>query len=251
MVINMQIPIQAAFLSFNSENAKKQSMSIIDKKEVLFNGMEAIILNVTQNANDLIYEKIILVFGDEEGCTFINGLYPKDYKDKFKETIYKSVMSTVYNSNQEIDPNSLLEFELTINESDLKLATTSGKNLLYSDDGNMPSKTKNNKALILGSSFYKVNVNDFKEYATNRVKALPIRINNIREINELYLDSLNAVEIIADGIDQKTDRFVNIYQVIVFEESKYHLLVGTIDSYDNTHIESFRKIAQTFKLKKK
>ena len=119
--------------------------------------------------------------------------------------------------------------------------------LLYSTDGKIPTEKP---TLIVGNSISKVSSQNQKQYAEERLKKLPRgEFNVIKEINNITIDNLKGYEIIADG-KTKDDNSELVYQVMLFnDKGDYYIIVGIAKEEFQKNLDTFKKIAKTFKRK--
>ncbi|MEI9910996.1 MAG: hypothetical protein WDO71_15780 [Bacteroidota bacterium] len=188
----------------------------------------------------------MLIFGDTKQTVLVNGIYPEASKD-IEAKVKDALLSTVYNASQNENPLDAATFTIDITGTDFKLIKYISSSLVYSTDGKIPTEKP---TLIVGNSIAKVPVENQKKYAEERLKKLPGGEHNVvREIKEITIDNLKGFEIIGDG-KTKDDKAELIYQVMLFtDEGGYYILVGQAKEEFEKNLETFKKIAKTFKRK--
>ncbi|MBK7428190.1 MAG: hypothetical protein IPI60_14820 [Saprospiraceae bacterium] len=60
---------------------------------------------------------------------------------------------------------------------------------------------------------------------------------------------MDGYEILALGKDKKTGEMESIYQVILFTDSVYYMLLGTTNDQTESSIADIRKVVKTFRRK--
>jgi len=246
MINELPAPYQSLVDGFTVEALKSRGMILIKKQTIDFNGSKATLINLTQPANGTTYIKQMLVFGDTKGTVLVNGIYPEASKE-IEPQIKEALLSTVYNSLQNDNPLEAATFTIDIKDTDFKLIKYMSGSLLYSTDGKIPTEKP---TIIVGNSIAKVPSQNQKKYAEARLKKLPRgELNVIKEIKEITIDNLKGFEIVANG-KTKDDKAELVYQVMLFNDQvDYYIFVGQSQEEFEKYLESFRKIAKTFKRK--
>ena len=246
MINEIPAPYLSIVDGFTAEALKSKGMTLVKKQTIDFNGTKATFINLTQAGNGTIYLKQILIFGDTKGTVLVNGIYPEISKT-IEPKIKDALLSTLYNLSQSDNPLDAASVSIDIKGSDFKLIKYISGSLLYSTDGKIPTEKP---TLIVGNSISKIPLQNQKKYAEERIKKLPRgNLNVIKQITEITIDNLKGYEIIADG-KTKDNKAELVYQVMLFDEKgNYYIILGnTIEDFDK-YLESFKKIAKTFKRK--
>ena len=69
------------------------------------------------------------------------------------------------------------------------------------------------------------------------------------KISEVQIDGISGYEIIAEGLDNTNRTKEQIYQVMLFTDHGYYIMVGTAKNDFETNLELFKKVARTLKRK--
>ncbi len=246
MINELPAPYQSIVDGFTADALKTKGVTLVSKQTIDFNNSKATLIFVTQPANGTTYIKQVLIFGDTKQTVLVNGIYPEASKD-IEAKVKDALLSTVYNASQNENPLDAATFTIDITGTDFKLIKYISSSLVYSTDGKIPTEKP---TLIVGNSIAKVPVENQKKYAEERLKKLPGGEHNVvREIKEITIDNLKGFEIIGDG-KTKDDKAELIYQVMLFtDEGGYYILVGQAKEEFEKNLETFKKIAKTFKRK--
>ena len=246
MISEMPTPYQTLIDGFTADALKSRGMKLVSKQTIDFNNGKATFINLTQPANGTIYIKQILIFGDTEGTVLVNGIYPEASK-QLEGKIKASLLSTIYNADQDENPLEAAAFSVETKDTDFKLVKYMSGSLLYSIDGKIPT---DKPTMIVGNSLAKVPLSNQKKYAEQRLKKLPRgEFNVIKETNAISIDNLNGYEIIADG-KTKEDKKELVYQVMLFNDrGDYYIIVGQATEDFTKNLDTFKIIARTFKRK--
>jgi hypothetical protein len=221
-------------------------MTLVSKQTIDFNNSKANFIKLTQAANGVIYIKQILMFGDSHGTVLVNGIYPEAAKE-LEGKIKEALLSTIHDAAQNGNPLEAATFSIDIKDTDFKLVKYISGSLLYSTDGKIPTEKP---TLIVGNSIAKVQTQNQKKYAEERLKKLPRGESFIvKEAKEINIDNLKGFEIVADG-KAKDGQAELVYQVMLFNnDGGYYIIVGAAKENFEKYLENFKKISKTFKRK--
>jgi len=250
IIVEMPGPFSEYKKGFTKAKGKSHGMDLIDKQDITINGFSAILIEAVQPAYGTIFNKYILVFGTEQNTIMINGTFPKELKKVMSADIKKSLLSVVYETDKNVNPLDEIGYSVNIENTKLKYANSMAKSVLYSVDGKIPPESEDKTFFILGSSLNNIEIVDKKQFAIDRVnKTATFRNIDIEKIQEIEINGLFGYEIIANGINDKTGKMDKIYYVILFNDTKYYLMIGIADNDYENNIELFKKVSKTFRLK--
>ncbi|MGZ8536885.1 MAG: PsbP-related protein [Flavisolibacter sp.] len=246
MINELPGPYQTLVDGFTSDALKTRGMRLIGKQTIDFNNSKATLINVSQPANGITYLKQILIFGDAKGTVLVNGIYPESSRN-IEQKIKDAILSTIYSASQDDNPLDAATFTIDVKDTDFKLIQYMSGSLIYSTDGKLPTEKP---TLIVGKSIAKISVQNQKQYSEERLKKLPGgELYFIKEIKEISVDNLNGYEIVAEG-KTKHDKPELVYQVMLFnDKGDYYIILGQAKEEFETYLQTFKKIAWTFKRK--
>ena len=124
-----------------------------------------------------------------------------------------------------------------------------GNRLIFNVDGKIPTQSPDKTSLLIAKAFSEVTAADKKLFSLNRIKQLPIDILKINSTEEINLDGISGYEILADGKNKKSGELEKLYQVILFSDSLYYLIIGTTNRDYEKNIAEIKKVTKTFKRK--
>lgn len=235
---------------FSKEKLLTQGVILEKKEQLNFNGSQAIVIYGEQFSQEILFEKIILTFGNENKTTMILGAYPKELSKELKAPIKSSILSIVDDSKRTIDPLENIQFALETDSTKLQLGKVVSNNIIYTVDGLVPTKSQDKTTLIAGTSLQKVLIEDRKKYALDRVKDYPLTSETkIDTIYTIEIDSISGYTVMAYGIDEKTKKSKLIFQTILFSDHLYYLIVGMAKDDFEENLKMFENITQSFKRK--
>jgi len=248
IVIEIPGPYSEVSKGLTVDGLKTQGVILDKKRNITVNGQKAEYIVAKQFAYETMFGKYILVFGNEQTSFFLNGMFPIDFEKELGKEIEKSILSVVYEPNKEVDPLKSVNFEIDASSSKFKFAKMMSNMLLYTVDGLVPTESTDKTTLMVGTSLGKIEMDDKKQYSINRIKQYP-SIKNVesKEIESVTIDDVSGYEIVAYGKDEKTDDPEMIYQIMLFSDNGYYMIVGIASDDFEKNIELFRKISKTFK----
>lgn len=248
MVLDIPGPFSEVSKGLTKEGLLSQGMALKEIEKLTLNNLPAILLKAEQNAYGNIYTKYILAFGTEKESILINGTFPQNLED-LNNVLKKSLLSTVYDSSKKVNPFDTVDFEISTNGTGIVFAKSVSNSLIFNRDGKIPSESNDKASLIMVKAFSKIDIDDKKLFAMNRIRQLPVEIEKIISTEPIEIDGITGYEIVADGKDKKTGDKEKVYQVILFSDSLYYMLFASSQSDFDKNIILFRKLAKTFKRK--
>lgn len=248
MLMDIPGPFSEVSKGMTKENFLSKGVEVKSIEEYILNGKKGLFLTGEQNAYGKIFSKFVFVFGTENETIMINGAFPNNLMEIGKE-IKTSILSTFYDENKKINPFDNVDFEIDTNGTNLIFAKSMSNMLTYNTDGLLPTKSKNNTSLIVGKALSNVEVEDTKLYAINRLKKMPFEIVKIENTNEITIDNVSGYEITAIAIDKKTGLEEKVYQVMLFSDNLYYILLGKTNNNFEQNVSEIKKIVKTFKRK--
>lgn len=248
MILDIPGPYSETSKGITKEKLLSKGVEVKKIKNLLINELPAIFVTGTQNAYGNIYTKFILIFGTDQETIMINGVFPENLK-KIGDEVKKSMLSVYYEADREIDPFATVDYAIDVSETKLKFAKSMSNSLIFSVDGQVPTNSTDRTNLIVAKSFSPVTQQDKKLYSINHIKQTPIKIEKIEYTNEITIDGISGYEIFAIAKSKKTGEAENIYQVILFSDKLYYILLGTTNDETNKSIDDIKKAILTFKRK--
>lgn len=248
MVLDVPGPYSETSSGITEENMLSKGIEVRKIENLTINGLPAIFVTGTQNAYGNIYTKYIFVFGSENETIIINGVHPKNLK-KIGNDVKKSMLSAFYEADKKIDPFVNIDYSIDVTETKLKFAKSVSNSLLFTVDGEVPTTSSDKTNLIVAKSFSPVTQEDKKLFVINRLKQTPIEIERMEYTNDISIDGISGYEIYAKGKNKETTEIENVYQVILFSDNHYYILLGTTNDETEKSIQEIKKVIKTFKRK--
>lgn len=248
MIMDIPGPFSEVSKGLTKENFLTKGVEVKNIEEIFLNGKKGILVTGEQNAYGKIFSKYVFAFGNEKETIMINGAFPSNLMEIGKE-IKTSILTTYYEENKKINPFDTVDFEIETKGTNLIFAKSMANMLTYNVDGLLPTKSKNDTSLIIAKAISNVVVEDKKLYSINRIKKMPFEIEKIENTEKITIDGVSGYEITALAKDKKTGLQQKVYQVILFSDSLYYILLGTTNNEYDKNITEIKKIVKTFKRK--
>jgi hypothetical protein len=250
MIMIMEIPGPYSEVSkgFNSEMLKEQGMELKTKREIKVDKFNGLLIELDQPANGMIFSKQILIYGNEESSTLINGVYLNDSL-QLGEKIKHSILTTFVDSETESNPREALNYSLNENVGSMKFKAVVGNGMIFNRDLKTPTKSVDKATLLTDKSYVNLEIENKKLFCISRLKKYPDDYSMIpaKGIDELEIDGLKGFELYATNNDNENEE---MYQVILFDgDAGYYLFVGTYLTGSKDAVGEIRDLIQTFKRK--
>lgn len=248
MVVDIPGPFSQVSKGITKEGLLSKGIEVDKIENVSLNDLPALLATGKQNANGYVYTKYMFCFGTEKETIIINGAFPENLKELGSE-VKKSLLSVVYEQDKKIDPLAHVDFQVDVANSKLTFAKSVANALLFTVDGNLPPKSADKTMLTVSKSLSQIAIEDKKLFALNRIKQLPVEIEKIESSDMIEIDGINGYEIVATAKSKKTAESEKVYQVILFSDNLYYILVGITNDLSGKSIDELRKVAGSFKRK--
>lgn len=251
MIMTMDIPgpYLEVTKGFNAEMLKTKGMELKTKKKIRVGEFHGLLIEFDQPANGMVFSKQLLVYGDENSTTLINGVYLKDSL-QLGEKIKQSILTTIVESDLKTNPREALNYDLNENIGSLKFKAVMGNGMLFNRDLKIPTESIDKASLLTDKSFAKIEIENEKLFCILRIKKYPDDFSVIlsKGINEIEIDNLKGYELYAKNNDKENEE---MYQVVLFDDvGGYYLFVGTYVAGNDNVITDIKKTIMTFKRKK-
>ena len=248
MFLDVPGPFSEISKGFTKENFLSQGVQVQDIENLEINGLPAIFVTGEQNAYGNEYIKFVLSFGTEKETIMINGAFPKNLNETGTD-IKSAMLTAYYEPDKVINPFEIVDYVINTDEYGLKFAKSMSNSLVFTADGLLPVQSEDKTTFIAAKSFSKVPISDTKLFSINRLKKMPFEIENIESTEDISIDGISGYEIIAFTVDKNTAEKGKVYQVMLFSDSHYYIMLGTTNQEYEINIEKFKKIANSFKRK--
>ena len=236
---------------FTPYSFKSQGMVLIESNEIDFDHGKGMLYKATKANGKRLFRKWILVLDNDASAIMINGTFPDTFHSAISKDIIDCLFSAQITKEKNINYEDAVDFKLDVIDTKLKFAKYYAGTLIYTIDGNFPTKSKDRTSIKIGTSLGVIQIDSPKKFALAKLHDLPYSFIDKPEINSIELDGLSGYEIKAYSIDKKTQIKQFIYQVILYSNNTYYLILGTAYNDFENNLSLFIDVSSSFKRRQK
>jgi hypothetical protein len=163
--------------------------------------------------------------------------------------VFISLITVGQEADKIATPLESLDYSIDVSGSKLRFAGKVANSIIFTTDGVLQTKSTDKTILLVTEAFSKAPIADKKTFALNRVNQTPLEIENVESSSEITIDGISGYEVVAKGKDSKTEEKENLYQVILFSDNLYYVLLGTTNDESKISMDLLKKIIHTFRRK--
>lgn len=241
------------FLGFSKANMMKAGMIVENELLYQINGFDALFQKGQQGAYGKIYTKYVLVIGDYKKTFLLSASIPIETSQTHKDEVKKSLLSIIYEPDKKVNKEDKYDFSVDVSGTGLIQTNILLSSLIYTDDGNVPSKTESQTAVMVNRTKLTNPDIDKKSYVIKLMELFPVTWAKGEKLEPkpVTIDGLSGYEIYGIGINNENNKAELIYQLVLFKDNYYYSVSGmTFSSKFEEHLETFRTVANSFKLKR-
>ncbi|MBC8104014.1 MAG: hypothetical protein H7Z41_15685 [Cytophagales bacterium] len=251
-VVVMRIPGPYAEVTrgFDTAALKARGITLVTKEDMKIDGLSGVLLNVTQEAHDIVFAKWIAAFGDPSQTILVTASFPQEQTRSLSARLKASVLSARRDKKVGAKPGADITFTLTPSTK-LKPASGLGKMLLFTKEGIVPAKNPSDPLFVATPSLGDPPVADRGEYALNRLRQTAhTTVTKITSNQPIGIDDMDGFEIIAEAKDTTSGLPLTLYQVMLFEEDSYFLMQGLVGKEQSAaYLPEFKAMARSLRRK--
>lgn len=251
IISNLTSSYSAIKKGFNKDGFISQGMELIESNEVKFEKGNGILYKATKKNGNSLFRKWILVLDNHPSAIMINGTFIDTFRSAISNDIIDCLLSAKNNKDIYIDYEDAVDFKLDVTDTKLKFAKYFTGTLIYTVDGNFPTKSEDGTSVKIGSSLGVVEIANPKKFALEKLHDLPYNFIDNPEINPIELDGLSGYEIKTYSLDKKTGIKQLIYQVILYSNNTFYLILGTAYNDFENNLSLFIDVSSSFKRRQK
>lgn len=251
-VIVLGVPGSLAKISgeFSDEHLSRKGWPLLDRQDITVSNMPGVLIHFEQKVGDAVSLKWVLLFGDEQRTTIVMGTAPKIYADQLSASLKECLLSTRISAQGLPETARSIPFTLEASPK-LRPASSIGQTLRYSKDGAIQKASPEEPVFTAAFSDIKEPISNKRKFAERRLMD-NFGMNRISIIStrSLALDGVEGFESTASAVDAKSGTPVIVYQVMLFEKSRYILMQGIAGAaLRDEYLPEFKSIAYSLKRK--
>jgi hypothetical protein len=249
-IIVMEIPqqYQTIVSGITKENIARQKTTLLDKEEVEVAGKKGLLYKITRLDKGINFNQWVLVLPVEKHTLTVNGTYLKQNEKDLSETIREAMLTT------RIQPAAKLTDALrfAIEPDSLKFARIlGGPSVMYTRSGAWTDSAIFDLSFFAGPSTETDILEPTQEFAEQQLKEICADcVLEETDIQPVTIDNLKGFELVSASRDSTTHAFKRLkYEVILYDTTRYYLMVGTSSRESDAHVQMFKGISRSFRRK--
>lgn len=254
MVTELHTAIFRAMANFDRQQLFKAGMVVEQEVFYKINGYDALLISGKQALDNEVYAKMLLFVGDLNITYMICSTVPAHNDAKLHETMKNALLSVIYQPNKKINIYDKFDFTVDLSGSGLKEASFMLQSLMLTDDGKIPSETSEKTSFMikktpLGKT---LTATEQKQLAVQLYKLYPFGITDSTTLTprRYNVGQYVGYEIMASGKSGPAQGEELVYQVVLFVGTDCYIFSGLTYGDKAKFIPRFRKVVNSFKLKK-
>ena len=249
MVTEMSAPSAEIRTAMTAEGLATRGMTLLNALPGKVADHDATLLHVSQIANGAVFEKWMLVFGDQANTVMVVATFPQALSASLSEPMRQSVLSTRWDPTQQVGLFDGLKFRVA-ETGRLKFARRVSNMIMLTRAGDQGPVAPGDPFAVVGASLSQIDV------AANLEGFSRQRLSQTAEITGLAglvgrpteVDGLPAYELTAEAKDLNTGTPLSLYQLVVAEGSHYYLVQGLVgQAQSQRYLPEFRQIAESLR----
>jgi hypothetical protein len=250
MVTEMPAPVAKIRAGFTRDALASRGMTLVERTSTTASGRDAMLLHVTQTAQGVLFEKWLLVFGDEAQTVMIAATFPESVSESLSDPIRRSVLSVRWDPEQQVGLFDGLTFRVSETPS-LKISTRMSNALLLTTTGQKTVDNPEDPIAVVGTSVGSVEIADLEAFSRRRL-AQTVQIADLSNVDGRpgKVDGMQAYELRADAKDVKTGTPLKVYQMLITDGSVYFIVYGQVGrGKAGQYLPEFEQLAASLRRK--
>lgn len=245
--IELQLSYKTLLEEFNEENLKKAGLELKSQVNLLWNGSNATLLKVFQTDINSVTGKWILIIDQGEKTWMLNSSYDSK-NQQHSSSLLKMIKSVFWinaDSSNGISASAPIG-RISTNETEIKFAGSSQGALVYTKDGNLPTKSPDGSLFVISNKKKPsaISSNKYLPYAKEKIKSIePNQEVNIVSENDVAIDGLPGIQLIGSTKEEQG----LIFMTLLFDDDNIHTFVGIAKKNTAKNLELFHSLCSTYK----
>lgn len=251
MVAEVKSEVYKNFLSLDRGELFNKGIVVNANTFFLINDFDALLVEgVQQTKESGIYYKFILMIGDIFKTTIITIQIP-NFNDKKTLKKYQDILtSVIFHPEKIFDVNKEYKFSIDTTGSNFKLSNSVTNTLTYTEDGEIPTKSKNHTTFSIRTTNLKQELSeqDQEKFTKEIYQTIPSGFKNIPEVKKIKINGLNAYQMSIIEFSEKMMKNQLIFLTVIFHDSDCYIITAyTLGNFEK-NLEIFKKIVNSFKI---
>jgi hypothetical protein len=254
MVVNIPGPFEEVTKGFTTQGLASRGVKLLSTKKLKIAGADALLLGASQVVaapEKTEYRKWMLVFGDGKRTSMVVAAFPASLADELSEPLKACVLSAERIAVRDSDPDFTIQPAGKMKRNKFGGGAIKGLAFGLRAEG----KAKLGEPIFIAMrSFLREPIGNQRAFALKRLRQTPQgeTVGTMLWTRPIEVDGLAGFESLADGANAKPEFPMRVYQVMLFTDTGYVLIRGTLRREQSAEfLPAFQKMARSFKRTKK
>ena len=251
MITEIPGDVNRNFIGFDKKFLIKSGVVVEQETFYQINGFDALLIKGQQVAYGNTYIRLMLVIGDIYRTYLLSASVLSTSSEKHIEEVKTSLLGVIYDPDKKSDITDRFDFSVDVSGTILKKANLMLSSLTYTDDGNVPSGTKEKTSMTIRySKLTKAISDDEKKVLCQKLfEMYPLDwvADMKQEPKAITISNLSGYEIYSMGKNKELYKMELIYQVVLYGANDYYVITGITYGKFEENLTLFKKVAKTFK----
>ena len=239
-------PFQETVKRFDPAILALRDMRIINEETIEVPGYLCQKFTISQETEEATYNKYIMVIGDQNQSTIIQGIAPSE-DEGINAEIIKAINSIVLKYPTTYSPRDALDYRIDEKKGNFILATVLANGMVFTRDGKTPPEGQDKTVVFFDKLHTRLRIFDKEQFAIARLNQYPgaFRITSASDVKQIKKSGLKGIEILATNADNTTEK---LKQIILFGKAgTYYVFTAIYAEGDDTSIADVDRIFNTFR----
>jgi hypothetical protein len=247
-VTEIGVPFASYRGTFSREALEARSLYLAESGRWSIDGLDGLLLRVSDASGSRAFEAWILVFGDGGQSTLIVGTYPREYATHLGPAIRRSVLTATRDPGVEIGTFEGLPFEVEETRT-IKIATRMSDAVILTPQG-VPGRVNPEDAFLVARAISgPFDFGNFESASREHLEktGLLSDVTNLRG-TLASVDGMTGYELTARARDARDGTPLVVYQMIVGEGQRQFQILGLVgESQASKFLPEFETVARSLR----
>lgn len=250
MIMFMELPgpFQKVSGGFNEEMMASKGLKLYHRETLTITGKDALLLRFDQDAGGMLFNKVVLAYGDPKNSVLLTGMCQED--PEMIQAIEKSLRSIVISSENTIEPRQALDYSIDETGTGFQFISVVGTAMLFNRDGLTPTQSADKANIIINKSFLEIPVSERKDFCIEMLEKFPkaYELKNKAAIEKININGLEGYQLVAE---QPGEPEKKLYQAILFDKDyDFYFFWGRYEETEGMDsLKEIRELLGTFELR--
>lgn len=233
-----------------SANLLSKSTVTLSSEAIEISGQQGWLLSIKEKISNHKFHKWILLFGDQFSAVSVTASTPESGQTQLIASLKEALVNVIWERDAYTQLFKGLPFKFS-QSKDLKFTRRTAKMVILTEKTTGSKAIKLIPSLVIGSDINREEIIDIVAFSKNKLEQLKDYSNfEIQLETETKIDGIRAYKILATAMHKPTEKPVNFYQILVFQQHKYLIIQGVTDpETSKIFLEQFDTISNSLVFK--